>query len=228
MVKANNLGMRVSQAEETEERDHATMNTIQGNLDRTKQAATLLGGQLQAATAAGDQTKVASLTASVTQLISQIEHIGGEEGDGSKSGTLFDAIQAHAQSESDLHELQQVHAAYVASLTTAKTNLEQAKSDMAHAQQQEARAHELQHQAEIDQGLKSGLSTTNVALDAMRATAAAARVRSRAAKLTTAAMKEASGGNTDDLVAATLASASAPATPMSALDKLAKLTGKAA
>jgi hypothetical protein len=155
-------------------------------------------------------------------LIDQITTIGGDEGDGSVSGTLFDAIQNHVQSEGDLHEWQTVHAGAVAALTTARSRLEKAKNDMQHATDQEVRAKERQAQAERDAGLKGTGLAQNVALSAMQAAADAAKQRARAATINTESIKATTGNSADDIVAAALAEARTEA-PVSALDRLAKL-----
>lgn len=217
---------RIAEAEPKEEHDHQRVTELTIKLNRTKQAAQVLGGQLQAAQEAGNAALATTVTASLTALLGQIEELGGEEGDGSKAGTLFDAIQDHVQSEADLHEWQQVHAGTIAALTTARSRLDKAKRDMLHASEQEQRAHERQAQIERDAGLKSGLNTGNIALSAMQQAAEESKKRARAAMLNADALKQASSTSTsaDDIVAQTLA-AQAPS-PVSALDRLAKLTGK--
>lgn len=219
------LANRVAEAESKEEEDHKKVTLLNAQLTRTAQAAQILGQQLQAAQTTGNQVVVASLTGQLTPLLSQLEQIGGDEGDGSKSGTLFDANQDHVASEADLHEWQQVHAGTVAALTTARSRLERAKSDMQHASQQEARAREKQAQVERDAGLKRGLDTGSVALSAMQQAAEESKKRARAATINTEALKASTSTSADDIVAQTLA---AQASPVSALDRLAKLTGKAA
>lgn len=214
------LATRISKAETTEERDHKTMDDLRTSLANTVKAAGLIGAQLEAAQAAGDKVKSATLDASLNKLMDQITTIGGEEADGSVSGTLFDAIQNHAQSEADLHEWQSVHAGAVAQLTTARSRLEQAARDMAHAGEQERRAKERQAQAERDAGLKAGMGQTNVALNAMQKAAAEAKERARAATINTDTIKQTTGNSADDIVAAALKEA---ATPVSALDRLKKL-----
>lgn len=219
------LAKRIADAEAVEARDHKTMDDLSKSLTQSMKAAEIVGNQLAAAQASGETVKAATLEASLTKVMDQITTIGGEEGDGSKSGTLFDAVQNHAQSEADLHEWQQVHAGAVAQLTTARSRLEQAARDMAHANEQERRAKERQAQAERDAGLKSGNGTTNVALNAMQQAAEDAKKRARAATINTETIKSTVGTSADDIVAAALKEA----TPtVSALDRLKAMQAKKA
>lgn len=216
------LATRIATAEQTEDRDHKFMDVLSKQLGDTKRAAEVIGTKLEATT---DMVQKAVIDAQLTKLLDQITTIGGEEGDGSKDGTLFDAIQNHAQSETDLHEWQTVHAGAVAQLTTARSRLEQAARDMAHAHEQESRAAERNSQAERDAGLKKGLGTGNIALNAMQQAAEDAKKRARAMTINTDSIKATTGNSADDIVAAALAEA----TPqLSALDRLRKLNAKAA
>ena len=225
------LASRIAEAETKENRDHKTMDDLRTSLNNTTQAAGIVGNQLTAAHTADTKGSVqmfaATLEASLNKLMDQIATIGGDEGDGSVSGTLFDAIQNHAQSEGDLHEWQTVHAGAVAALTTARSRLEKAKNDMQHATDQEIRAKERQAQAERDAGLKGTGLAQNVALSAMQAAADAAKPRARAATINTESIKATTGNSADDIVAAALAQARTEAPPISALDRLAKLQNKA-
>jgi hypothetical protein len=223
---ARDLAARVAEAESKEERDHQKVTDLTASLTRYSKAAQVLATQVQAATAANNKVTADALTAQMNTLLDQMEVIGGKEGDGSVSGTLFDANQDHIADESDLHEWQQVHAGAVASLQSVNARLERARSDMQHASEQESRAKERQAQMERDQGLKSGLNTGSVALSAMLNEAEEAKKRARAATINVNAMKASTATSADD-IAAQVAASVAP-TPSSALDRLARMTGKAA
>jgi hypothetical protein len=215
------LGGRVAEAEVADEKAHKVVLGLQATLSKTKEAAKIIGDRLKALPEGNPSAE--QLNTQLNTLMDQIEAIAGPEMDGSTAGTLFEANQDFVQAEADWHEWQTVHAGAVESWTTARKRLEQAAHDMEHAQVAEAREHEKQAQAERDAGLKTGMDTQNIALDAMTRAAEQAQARARAATITTQAIKASTGqsaGSADDIVKQTLATA-APKT--SALDRLARL-----
>jgi hypothetical protein len=218
------LAKRIADAESVEELDRKTMDDLRNSLTQSMKAAEIVEQQIYAAEAVGDTNKVAMLNVTLSTFMDKITLVGGEEGDGSVSGTLFDAIQNHTQSENDLHEWRQTHTNDVAKLTTARSRLEKAARELAHADEQEKRAKERQAQAERDAGLKKGLGE-NIALSAMQQAAEEAKKRTRAATINTETIKATTGGNTDDIVAAVLKEASPP---VSALDRLKAMQAKKA
>lgn len=215
-VNCNQLAARVAQAETQVETDQRVIEQLTTALARSTKAATILGERMQAAQ---DSSVVEAFNSKLTSVLNEIEQIGGEDGSGTSSGSLFDAKQHLTESTSDLAEWRDTHHGAVAQLTTARDRLRKAHSEMEHAAQEQQRAEERRRQAERDAGLRDGLDSANVALSAMEQAALNAKKAARAAALQTEALRQSSGKTADDIVNEALATEK----PMSALDRLAKL-----
>lgn len=218
------LAAEIAIAEQTDEVSHQKVLTLNQTLTDDKTAAGMLGDQLLAATTAGNAANVAILTPKLETVMAQIETIGGPTGDGTASGTLFDAIQMHARNEDRLHRLQTAHAGMVAQVTTANARLAKARDDLQDAKDEAATAAETQRQAERDAGLMRGVDANHIAQTAMEQKIAQLKAAARAATINADSLRASTSGGAADIVAQTLAGA-APA-PMSALEKLAVLTGR--
>jgi hypothetical protein len=223
------LGGLVAKAETDEARTHQAVTTLEERLARTVKAAGILSGQIDQATP-NNATLASTLSVQLTTLVSQIEEVGGDPADGTVSGLLFDARQEHALAESDFHELQQLHAGSATALATARQNLTKARADMERAGRQEAAAHEREARAEQLAGIKTGISGTSIALQAMQKQAEESKQRSRAAILNAGALTNVTDttASADDIVRRTLADPSATGGGESAQDRLARLLGKKA
>ncbi len=211
------LAARVSQAEGEEERSHQQCTQIEKELSRTISAAKIIGEQIKTTT---DAATVASLNGKLSKLMDAIEAIGGAEGDGSKSGTLYEARIDHAAAEKDLHDWEATHAGAVKLLSTANDRLHHAVHDMERAHQDELKAKERAEQAERDAGLRHGLDSNNVALSAMEAQRAKSQERARAYQINADALKAVGPASTEDIVNATLTEVPQATNP---LDRLARL-----
>jgi chromosome segregation ATPase len=223
------FGKEVAEYEPREEETHRIMASLQEQLGRAKQAGSLLGGQLRTATEGGNTSSIDSLTHQLTPVLAKIEEIGGDEGDGSKSGTLFDAIVDHQQAEDDLHQVQALHAGAAKALTESRAAAERKKSELARVQRDEARqAERLDHAEHLAQLSSRGPGVGSAAFSAIDASIAASKARSRASQVNADALTrvQTTNATADDIIAQTLAGA--PPSPTSALDRLAKLTGSKA
>ena len=161
-----------------------------------------------------------SLNIKLTRLMDEANVIGGSEGDGSVSGTLFVATQNMKTSESDLQEWTQIHSHAVAELSTMEETLAHAKRDMENAQEQERRAREREAEAERDAGLRKG-SGASVAVNAMKLEAEKAKERAAAATINTNSLKAVTGSSTDDILKEVL---SEPVAHLSALERFKQIT----
>lgn len=223
----HDMGSEVAEAETREETDHHAMDDLQGRLNQTKQAASMIGQQLQAATAANNTAAVADLTTKLTRLIATIKDIGGPSGDGRQSGKLFDAVVKHHKSEERLHQRQELHAGLTANLTAHTSQHTELQQQLADAKLDEQQAERDRQDAERIAGIASRVATGNVAATAMQQSIENLRKRTRAAQLDAEALKSATGAasGTDDLVKQTLAATTTPTDPLA---ELAALTGNAA
>lgn len=217
-INCNQLAARVAQTETQVEKDQGVVKQLQATLDRNRQAAAILGERLQAAPVGAGAD---SLNAKLTTVLNEIEQIGGEDGDGSKAGSLFEAQQHVVESSADLTDWRATHQHAVEQMTGAKDRLRRAHADMERATAEQQRAEERRRQAECDAGLKHGLDTSNIALSAMEQAASNARMAAHAAAIQTDALRQTTSNSTEDIVAEALAGQKPT---MSALDRLAKLT----
>lgn len=219
-VNFENFGKEVATYAPREEQSHTAMDTLRTQLDRTKQAAQVLGRQLQASPENTD------LTARLTTLVTQIKDIGGEEGDGSHSGTLFEAIVDHQQAEDDLHQVQALHAGAAKALADSQLARQRKLAELSRSKlQEQVQADRLHHAEQLANLTNRASGVGSAAFSAIDASIAASQQRSRAAKVNAdalAAVKERTT-NADDIVSQTLAAT--PPSPTSVLDQLAKLTG---
>lgn len=224
------LGGLVAKAEPEEERTHKIVTDLETRLARTIQAAGILSSQIDAANAAGNAGLAGTLSSQLTTQTTQIEEIGGDSADGKTSGLLFDAIQDHALAESDLHELQQLHAGSAAALAQAETRLQRAQADMQRAARTEASAAEREKRSEQLAGIKTGFGGSGVALQAMEQAAAASKVRARTSIVNAEALTKVTEttASADDVTNRILASAAATGTGESAQEKLRRMLGNKA
>lgn len=206
----HDLAAKVASCMTKFEKDGSTVSELTKKLSAIMEAAGILAARMET------NPTDSSLNTKLNKLMDDSHVIGGDEGDGSVSGSLFVAKQNLKQSEADLQEWTQIHNNAVAELSTMEETLAQAKRDMENAQEQERRAREREEEAERDAGLRNGMSGTNVALNAMKQKAEEAKQRANAAKINTDSLKAVSGNSTDDIIDEVL---SKPVTQMSALER---------
>lgn len=217
-AKTNEIEHRVAKAEEAVNAANVSVSALQVKLERDRTAAKALRQSMSATT---DQAISTKLTIQATAIIAQMKQIGGDEMTGEKSGDLFTARADLAQAQSDLTEWQNVHQQAVQTLTSAQSALKHARDDIDRAQHDKERAELRSQQADADAQLKSGLSSTGgIAIAAMQQNAAKMREDARAAQLHSDALKSASGGDADAIVAETLAGAKPASSVLDDLDKL--------
>jgi chromosome segregation ATPase len=203
------LAARVAKAEADAKRDADKVSALSATVEQEKKAATILGGKLET-----DPSNT-GLEASLTKLLDQIE---GQEQE------LATLQEQAAETAADAAEWTKIHEDAANKLLTARNRLEQARREMERAHQQAERAKEHEAQAERDAGLKHGLDTSNIALDAMSQKADEMRQQARASELNAHALNK--GKEVDDNIAAAMAEATgASAAKPSALDRLKKMQG---
>ena len=224
----HDIGLEVSDAIDREHRDHTAVDELTERLAAAKQAAGIFGNQLKSARDTNDVIRITDLTNKVTKLIATIKEIGGVDGDSSKSGTLFDAIVKHHNSEERLHQRQQIHTGLTARLTTHAAEYQETRQKLADAKLDELEALRDRADAERLAGIVSQPTGADAATQAMQKRLAETQKRTRAAQLDAAAFQQAKASNagTDDLIHEALGSTVTQATDP--LAELQALTGNTA
>jgi hypothetical protein len=219
-------GQEVSHFEPDEERTHQAVTALEARLARAKAGAEIAGTQWKAAQAANNADLITSTTTQLNSVLATIEEIGGTEGDGSKSGTLFEARIDHKRAEDDLHQVQALHNTAADVLTKAKAERARKIAQVQRADRDVAREKDhLQHAREMS-GLQAGMQSGSEALSMMDQHIAKAKETARGMQVNADALARASDASAsgDSVVDKLLAGAPPSESPM---DRLARLTGKA-
>lgn len=224
--RANALAHRIAEIQGRLEHDQHTVSGLTDKLTRDKQAAGIVGARLKAAKAANDAVQVTQFAAQLKPVLDEIADLGGDDGNGTGSGQLFEAQQTLAADTADLAQFREAHAKAMSDWTTARQRLDRAKTTMQHAELQKHDAESRAAEAARDAGLLHGSRPGHTALDAMEQKAATMRIDATAATIQADALRHTGGADVADIVNSALAGEH-PDHGNDQLDRLAKLTGGA-
>jgi len=203
--QVDQLAAIAAKAAQQAQADEARVQQLSADFDRHKKAAGLLAGQI-------DSAEGAAREQALEKILDEAERLKTD---------LATAQTSLADSQGYYGERKEVHARAAEKLLRAKSVLEAAVRDQERARQEAERAAERKRDVQQSAGLTNGLDTMDVALDAFKANASAARQKAEADKLTANAL----GGarESDSLVKAALAEADGQAAKPNLKDRLAGL-----
>jgi len=206
--QVDQLAAIAAKAAQQAQADEARVQQLSADFDRHKKAAGLLAGQIDSAEGADKAAREQALE----KILDEAERLKTD---------LATAQTSLADSQGYYGERKEVHARAAEKLLRAKSVLEAAVRDQERARQEAERAAERKRDVQQSAGLTNGLDTMDVALDAFKANASAARQKAEADKLTANAL----GGarESDSLVKAALAEADGQAAKPNLKDRLAGL-----
>jgi DNA repair exonuclease SbcCD ATPase subunit len=209
------LGLQVAEARQSFEREKREADEIQ----RLSQQRMLAAEQLQARlTAESDPGQRAALEASLTTLLTMLEEMAPE-----LEREKQDAVDA----EDFLRSLQQTYDQAGGKLKTARSELSRAERDLGRADQQRAAAERKAEAARQAAGLSGATSSLNVALKAMRDSAARDLAQAEAANAKARLLTPTRPEQEDPNIASAMAAVSGKgAAPTSLSDRLAALRQK--
>ena len=209
------LGLQVAEARASYEREKREAEAIKSLLNQRMAAAELLQNQI---TAAADPGKKAELEKSLATLVEMLEKMAPDVERESQ-----DAVDA----QDFLGSLESAYAGAGEKLKAARSELERAERDMGRAEQQREQAERQAESARRAAGLTSTTNSLNVALKAMKETAARDLAAAEAATAKARLLKPTQPEQEDPNIAAALAASSnVPLISQAPGDRLAALKAR--